>query len=299
MDYGVFMASAPSLSALPQWPAFAGVATASMSSLSRINGPIQWLLAEPSEPHQARVLLCSGDGPLKIGSDLPRPLGHSQPLNNGTLISLPLSGDHNEPNGYLGIWRPDADGERDMPLALLEAKAGLFGALLEELQRSRALLTELEQARLDADTDVLTGLLNRRGWNRQLAREEARCQRYGHICTLLVIDMDQLKAVNDSSGHCAGDRLIRQVGRLLADTVRQPDIVARIGGDEFAILLANTDALNARGFEKRLAQAFAEAGIQASTGRASWQPGEALQDTLCRADRAMYANKPISRENGG
>ena len=289
------MASQPSLSALPQWPAFAGVATASLSSLSRIGGTVQWLLAEPSEPHQARILLCSGEGPLAVGRDLPRPIGPSQRLDNGTLISLPLPGEPAEPSGYLGIWHADADSDRDIPMAVLEAKAGLFSALLEELQRSRSLLAELEQARLEADTDILTGLLNRRGWNRHLIREEARCQRYGHICTLLVVDMDQLKAVNDGSGHCAGDRLIRETGRLLADTVRQPDIVARIGGDEFAILLANTDALHARGFEKRLTQAFAEAQIEASIGRASWQPGEALQDTLCRADRAMYANKPGNR----
>ncbi|MCC1495469.1 GGDEF domain-containing protein [Alcanivorax sp. 1008] len=288
------MASEPSLSALPQWPAFAGIANASMSSLSRISGAMQWLLAEPSEPHQARVLLCSGEGPLETGSQLPRPVSPVQPLGNGTLISLPLGNDR-EPKGYLGIWHIDMEGSQDAFFPLLEAKAGLFSALLDELQRSRALLAELERARLDAETDVLTGLLNRRGWNRQLAREEARCQRYGHICTLLVVDLDDLKTVNDDSGHCAGDRLIRHIGRLLADTVRQPDIVARIGGDEFAILLVNTDALNARGFEKRLAQAFAESGIQASTGRASWQPGEALQDTLCRAGRAMYANKPVHR----
>lgn len=288
------MASQPSLSALPQWPAFAGIATASMSSLSRINGAMQWLLAEPSEPHQARVLLCSGEGPLEAGSELPRPADAWQPLGNGTLISLPLGKDH-EPKGYLAIWHTDMQGNEDTLLPLLEAKAGLFSALLDELQRSRALLAELERARLDADTDVLTGLLNRRGWNRQLAREEARCQRYGHICTLLVVDMDELKAVNDDSGHCAGDKLIRQIGRLLGDTVRQPDIVARIGGDEFAILLVNTDALNARGFETRLSHVFAESGIQASVGRASWQPGEALQDTLCRADQAMYANKPVHR----
>ena len=271
------MASAPSLLSLPQWPDFAGVARASLTSLSRFQAPVQWLLAEPHDDQDARVLLCSGDGPLHDG------------------ITLPLASRQSDtgPEGYLGIWRPDSTVETGSELALLEAKAGLFSALLQELHRTSALLAELEQARVDADTDPLTGLLNRRGWNTQLAREEARCQRYGHTCTLIVIDLDQLKQVNDGHGHCAGDRLIRLTGRLLSETVRQPDMVARIGGDEFAVLLVNTDSLHARGFEKRLGEALQQAGVRASTGKASWRPGEALQDTLCRADKAMYANKPV------
>lgn len=298
MDFGVFMASAPSLLSLPQWPDFAGVAHASLSSLSRLQAPVQWLLAEPTDEQDARVLLCSGDGPLHDGIMLPRPAGKPQSLNGGTLITLPLTTRQNNvgPEGYLGIWRPDSMIETGSELALLEAKAGLFSALLQELYRTSALVAELEQARVDANTDPLTGLLNRRGWNTQLAREEARCQRYGHTCTLIVIDLDDLKQVNDGLGHCAGDRLIRLTGRLLAETVRQPDVVARIGGDEFAVLLVNTDSLHARGFEKRLGEALQQAGVRASTGKASWLPGEALQDTLCRADKAMYANKPV-RQN--
>lgn len=264
------------------------------TSLSRLQAPVQWLLAEPHDEQDARVLLCSGDGPLHDGIMLPRPAGKPQSLNGGTLITLPLTTRQSSTGaeGYLGIWRPGPVVETDTELALLEAKAGLFSALLQELHRTSALLAELEQARVDADTDPLTGLLNRRGWNTQLAREEARCLRYGHTCTLIVIDLDQLKQVNDGHGHCAGDRLIRLTGRLLAETVRQPDVVARIGGDEFAVLLVNTDSLHARGFEKRLAEALQRADVRASTGKASWLPGETLQDTLCRADKAMYANKP-------
>jgi len=289
------MASAPSLLSLPQWPDFAGIARASLTSLSRFQSPVQWLLAEPLDDQEARVLLCSGDGPLSDGIMLPRPAGKPQRLNGGTLTTLPLTTRQNAagPEGYLGIWRPESMLETGSELALLEAKAGLFSALLQELHRTSALLAELEQARVDADTDPLTGLLNRRGWNAQLAREEARCQRYGHTCTLIVVDLDALKQVNDGHGHCAGDRLIRLTGRLLAETVRQPDVVARIGGDEFAVLLVNTDSLHARGFEKRLGEALQHSGVRASTGKASWLPGESLQDTLCRADKAMYANKPV------
>jgi diguanylate cyclase (GGDEF)-like protein len=285
------MAVTPSLLSLPGWPDFAGVAQASLSSLSQLRTPVQWLLAESDHDQRLRILLCSGEGPLRDGNVVDRS-ADAHAIAGGILTTLPLQGLSGAPESYLGLWRPD-DHRDATDLALLEAKAGLFGALLQQLHRTQALLAELEQARVDADTDPLTGLLNRRGWNRQLFREEARCQRYGQSCTLLVIDLDDLKQTNDQQGHCAGDRLIRQVGRLLADTVRQPDVVARVGGDEFAVLLVNTDALHARGFEKRLAAALSDAGIRASTGKASWQPGEALQDTLCRADKAMYANKPV------
>ena len=295
MDFGVFMASAPSLLSLPQWPDFAGVVRASLTSLSRFQPSLQWLLAEPLDDQEARVLLCGGDGPLSDGIMLPRPAGRPQNLSGGTLTTLPLTTgqDASGPEGYLGIWRPQSAAETGSALALLDAKARLFSALLQELRRSSALMAELEQARMEAETDPLTGLLNRRGWNAQLAREEARCQRYGHTCTLIVIDLDALKQVNDGHGHCAGDRLIRQTGRLLTETIRQPDVVARIGGDEFAVLLVNTDSLHARGFEKRLGDALQHSGVRASTGKATWLPGESLQDTLCRADKAMYANKPV------
>lgn len=289
------MAFAPSLQSLSHWPQFAGVARASLSPLSRLTQPVQWLLAEATDQNDSRVLLISGEGPLRDGDSLPRLTGHVTDLSGGTLTVRPLpyaEQDGNSRERYLGLWRPAGRQSSADELALLEAKAGLFAALLGQLHHSEKLLAELERARIEADTDPLTGLLNRRGWNTQLAREEARCQRYGHTCTLVMVDLDDLKTVNDHHGHCTGDKLIRRTAQLLSENVRQPDLVARLGGDEFAVLLVNTDTISARVFEKRLADAFDRAGIRATTGKASWQPGEALQDTLCRADKAMYANKP-------
>jgi len=287
------MAFGTPLSALPQWHDFAGIANSSLSSLGNLQTSAQWFLAEPNGPDHVRVLLCSGEGPLHSNAELPCPTSTPQSLNNGVLIGLPLPSNEIDVKGYLGIWRTDKNNHLPAELPLLEAQAGLFTALLNQLQHSQCLFNELEQVRMEADTDPLTGLLNRRGWNRLLAREEARCQRYGNRYTLLVVDINGLKQVNHQRGHYVGDRLVRQVAQLLKNALRQPDIVARIGGDEFAILLTNTDALHARGFEKRMTELFAQTGIQATSGKASWQPGEALQDTLCRADRAMCANKSL------
>jgi len=284
----------PSLITLPQWPDFEGIARPSLASISQAQSQSQWLIAEP-HGDGIRILLCSGNGPLREGAVLPAPHGF-QPivLGGGTAIWASLD-THNAPEtpttGYLGVWMAGPPQKNDTTLLLMRSKASLFSALLNQLQLTQKLLGQLAQAQLDAETDSLTGLLNRRGWNNQIVREQARCQRYDHTCTILAIDLDDLKRINDLQGHCAGDRLIRRIGTVLAETARQPDIVARIGGDEFAVLLVNTDSLQARSFEQRLATALQNARIQASVGKASLRPGESLQDTLCRADQSMYANK--------
>ncbi|PKM23214.1 MAG: hypothetical protein CVV10_00230 [Gammaproteobacteria bacterium HGW-Gammaproteobacteria-14] len=283
----------PSLLTLPQWSDFEDIARPSLISISQAHPPSQWLIAE-THGDGVRILLCSGDGPLREGAMLPAPQG-SQPilLGGGTAIWVPLDDRCLEKptSGYLGVWMSGPPQKNDATLLLMRSKASLFDALLNQLQLTQKLLGQLAQAQLDAETDSLTGLLNRRGWNNQLVREQARCQRYDHTCTILAIDLDNLKRINDIQGHCAGDRLIRRIGTVLAETTRQPDIVARIGGDEFAVLLVNTDSLQARSFEQRLATALNTVKIDASVGKASLRPGESLQDTLCRADHSMYANK--------
>lgn len=282
-----------SMASLPQWQQFAGVAGQSLNSLSSLRQNVQWLIVERINQEHGTVLLCAGDGPLKVGDKTEWPLPQTAvAIAGGHLLSIPLEDSQRQPEGFLGLWMPDSHpepGERE--IGLLKIKASLFTALLHELHNSQRLLEELEASRRDAETDLLTGLYNRRGWSLVMEREEARCRRYHHECVLLVVDLDKLKQINDEYGHVAGDHLLRKSARILSATVRQPDVVARLGGDEFGILLVETDVERAGVFVERLRQALEEAGVEASLGVADWHTGESFCDTLARADQAMYENK--------
>jgi len=101
---------------------------------------------------------------------------------------------------------------------------------------------ELADMELRANYDVLTGLPNRRYFIECLEKRIVRCKRYGDITALLFLDVDDLKAINDTYGHGAGDAMLVHMAKLLQDNIRASDMVARIGGDEFALLLDNLDA---------------------------------------------------------
>jgi len=117
-----------------------------------------------------------------------------------------------------------------------------------ELQLGQSLATTaLENARLYAEvealavTDSLTGIANRRAFDRALEREFVRARHYGYPLALIMVDIDSFKHYNDTYGHLAGDDRLRAVAQLLAQSVREVDFVARYGGEEFAIILTNTD----------------------------------------------------------
>jgi diguanylate cyclase (GGDEF)-like protein len=149
-------------------------------------------------------------------------------------------------------------------LAVIAALTLLIGALTvwmtrqvllpaEELVRSRAELREMyELARADALHDGLTGLGNHRAFQEELERVVHAYQRYKAPVALLILDLDDLKVVNDSDGHAAGDALLRDMGRLISTATRYSDRAFRIGGDEFAIVMPHTDALSARHAGNRL-----------------------------------------------
>src|ERR1044072_2339767 len=123
------------------------------------------------------------------------------------------------------------------------------------LARTRTLLefkAYLDVCEEAAFTDHLTGLANRRRFERQLEREVGRVQRFGHPFNLLMIDIDRFKDLNDNFGHDAGDEAIRRIGRVLREGTRGIDLAARIGGEEFAVLLVETGKEGAREVAERL-----------------------------------------------
>ena len=144
-----------------------------------------------------------------------------------------------------------------------------------------------ERAEADALLEPLTGLANRRGWQLLLDREEQRCRRYGSLASVLIVDLDGLKAVNDRDGHGAGDTLLRQAAQVLREAFRSTDVLARLGGDEFAVLAVETDADAAKYERDRLQARFDRADVPASVGAATRESADGLTHAWQRADRDM------------
>ena len=174
------------------------------------------------------------------------------------------------------------------------------------LARTRTLLefkAYLDVCEEAAFTDHLTGLANRRRFERQLEREVARMGRYGHPFSLLMIDIDSFKTLNDSFGHDAGDEAIRRLGKVLCEGTRGIDLAARIGGEEFAVLLAETSKEGGLEVAERLRAAIKvleipnARNITASFGVAEC-PGDAqtAADVLKAADVALYEAKRNGRD---
>jgi len=176
--------------------------------------------------------------------------------------------------------------------------------LVAELERLRAELRMAQVKVLDleakVDTDPLLGLLNRRGFDRELKRSLAYVKRYGAPAALVFFDLDSFKPVNDRYGHAAGDSVLKAVGETLVRQVRASDVVARLGGDEFGVLLWNLSERDAAKKAEALAAAIAQAivpwagvalSVGATAGLAMLRPDDAPAAVLARADAAMYEQK--------
>jgi diguanylate cyclase (GGDEF)-like protein len=169
--------------------------------------------------------------------------------------------------------------------------------LAAELEASRACVTRLE-ARIDIDP--LTETLNRRGFERELKRSLAYVKRYGASAALVYLDLDDFKPVNDRHGHAAGDAVLKAAAASLIRQVRAADIVARIGGDEFVVLLWNIGEAEAAAKAAALEAAVYATAVRwnastlvvgASAGVAACGPLDTAVEVLARADAAMYARK--------
>jgi diguanylate cyclase (GGDEF)-like protein len=174
--------------------------------------------------------------------------------------------------------------------------------LAAELEASHARIAELEVL---IDVDPLTATPNRRGFERELKRSLAYVKRYSTKAALVFLDLDDFKPVNDRHGHAAGDALLRAVAAGLVRHVRASDVVARIGGDEFVVLLWNlreTDAVaKAAALETLVAKTpvrwrSATLAVGASAGVAFLGPLDTPAQALARADAAMYARKAEKRD---
>ena len=177
------------------------------------------------------------------------------------------------------------------------------------LQRANARLAEqlrlhLQTVEEEAATDPLTGVLNRRALDRLLVRETERCESQGALVSVLALDLDHFKAINDMHGHAVGDEALRAFARRIRGPLRQSDHLARLGGEEFIVLLPGAALEKAHEIAERLRAIVAEAplvdaprvAVTVSIGVAAFRPGDSGTELLARADAAAYEAKRSGRD---
>jgi diguanylate cyclase (GGDEF)-like protein len=200
--------------------------------------------------------------------------------------------------GWLGVLSRDPDvrfGDEDV--RRLEELAERVAPAIENARRFR-------EARQLADLDSLTGLHNRRYFHETLAREVDRALRYQRRLSLVIVDVDGFKEINDRIGHLAGDAVLAEIADRIRQVVRSADIPCRVGGDEFAVIVPEVEVGQARQLVGRIqravtAQPIARAGrVKVSAGVSDLQPNDSPTSLFERGDESLYAAKHVAH-NGG
>jgi len=245
------------------------------------------------------VLLLAGLLSMAIASSVTRPLGRIAAtvarLRDGVLSARADLRNN-------GVLSPLAQGINAMAARLAENEAQLQQRVLQATEQLRQ---QKESAERLARTDPLTGLLNRRAFTELAEREIQRARRFGHPMSLLAIDLDRFKSINDNHGHAAGDAVLEHFARVASAQLRSLDVIARLGGEEFVIMLPGTDSQGAFHVAERMRQAIGDSVLQlealalrysASFGVAAFEPCQpGLDRWLARADAALYEAKAKGR----
>ena len=180
----------------------------------------------------------------------------------------------------------------------------MMGRLSELESETQRLRTDLDEQHTLSLLDPLTAVFNRMGYNEGMTRETARWARYGGELSLLIFDLDLFKSINDNFGHAAGDKVLASVAALLRKQIRQCDILCRLGGEEFAIILPETDVRGAAIVGEKLRASVANSQfrfkeqpvpVTVSIGAAEFRGSDTQEDVFERADRALYLAKKRGR----
>jgi diguanylate cyclase (GGDEF)-like protein len=204
-----------------------------------------------------------------------------------SMVIVPLV-HRRKPVGVLKVWSGRPFGFAERELRVTQMLAGTLGAAIARGE----LLDRLAAA---AATDALTGLPNRNEWDECAPRELVRASRSGYPVSLALLDLDHFRAFNDAHGHAAGDALLKSCAARWWNAVRSVDILARLGGEEFALLLPNCIVPDAVIAVERLRAATNDLRA-VSAGIAQWDMQEPLESLMLRADVALYRAKKAGRD---
>jgi len=217
-------------------------------------------------------------------------------------VIAPASTDPLAVLGIPGLSEESLSAELRQAVARLAAERD---RLRDELGKARNRIASLERL---ADQDALTPVANRRAFVRQLSRMIAFTNRYGVPASVVYFDVNNMKQINDAHGHPAGDAALRHIAMVLQENIRSSDVVGRLGGDEFGVILAQTDAEQAHSKAAALAEAIAATPLRwgdatlpvsAAYGVHSFSGSDDAQRAIEAADRAMYQQKKVTHAQGG
>lgn len=246
--------------------------------------------------------MLAGDGPQVAGdvADVAAYADIAAREADGTasVLSVPLCAGGRVLGTLCAVsWRARGNLSRHLPAVRLQA--ALLASLLHHELMVADQVRRTELAELAAHTDPLTHVANRRGWEAALSAEEERAAAHASEASVVVVDLDGLKKVNDARGHAAGDALLRRTAALLGEQAGPLDVLARLGGDEFALLLLGCVGVDPAALAARLTASLREGGIEASVGVGDQCGPARLRSAWQRADAAMYAAKREKGRVGG
>ena len=242
----------------------------------------------------------------KIPGYASAPIGKQ--LAIGAYIGIPLTNADGKLYGTLCAIDPKAQPETiNQHKEFIFLQARLLSTLIRMEHEEENISMELVREKRKSQIDELTGVYNRRGWGNFLAIEEERCQRYGTSASIVIVDLDELKHINDTKGHAEGDVLIQKTADCLRSVVRPFDIIARIGGDEFALLIVESSEQLMLQLIKRIRIKLKSEKVLASIGWAaregsgvnydvqqlteSKNHNNTLNEVMQLADERMYQDK--------
>jgi diguanylate cyclase (GGDEF)-like protein len=274
-----------------------------LSTVTLVDRDRQWFKARRGMPMQETPRSASFCTHTIQNRD---PLLIADALADARFADSPLVAGPPHIRSYAGIPLRTPDGYNVGALCAMDTRVRTFTAgEIAILTNFADIVCDELQLRLVAQVDHLTGALTRRGFIEQAEREIARANRYNRPGALVMIDVDHFKSVNDAHGHPAGDQVLRQLAEIAATTLRPSDVFGRLGGEEFALLLPETNGTDAILVAERLRQTIADHVIHLPSGEtlritASFGVALLAQDSTfatCveRADAMLYAAKADGR----